>query len=119
MSPTKSLGQKGPFPLVPPLSAVKAQQQFEADEVDDIYKTGASVKQGSISTFTRSSLPKFGNLKSSDPQYAMSSEASACDSSIEVYIPTLVFDLDQKEIFCLMRALNVALDCRYGSDEPS
>jgi len=119
MSPTKSLGQKGQFPLVPPLSAVKAQQQFEADEVDDIYKTDASVKQGSISTFTRSSLSKFGNLKSSDPQYAMSSEASACDSSIEVYIPTLVFDLDQKEIVSLMQALNIALDCREGSNEPS
>ena len=96
MGQTKPLCQKGNFPLVPPLSAVKAQQQFEADEVDDIYRTnesGVSVPVPAGST---------ASLKITDPQYAMSAETNACDTNIEVQVPSLVVDLGQKEISCLV-----------------
>jgi len=96
-SQTKPLSQKSNFPLVPPLSAVKAQQQFEADEVDDIYRTsgdGASVP-----------LPISNTMKITDPQYAMSAESNACDTNIEVQVPSIVIDLGRREISCLMRLL--------------
>jgi len=99
-SQTKPLGQKGNFPLVPPLSAVKAQQQFEADEVDDIYRTN----DGEASLMVP--LGNTASLKITDPQYAMSAESNACDANIEVQIPSLVVDLGQKEISCLVHLLD-------------
>ena len=101
-SQTKSLSQKGNFPLVPPLSAVKAQQQFEADEVDDIYRTSGG--EASVS------LPIISNtasMKITDPQYAMSAESNACATNIEVEVPSLVIDMGRKEISCLVRLLEI------------
>ena len=95
-SQTKPLCQKGNFPLVPPLSAVKAQQQFEADEVDDIYRTNESGVSVPVLAGNAASL------KITDPQYAMSAETNACDRNIEVQVPSLVVDLGQKEISCLV-----------------
>jgi hypothetical protein len=83
------------FPLVPPLSTVKARQEYDSD--DDEQVSGATDGKNS-------SL----KIRGEDVQYGMSAEASDCGSSIHIQVPHIVFDLtlgERRELISLISAL--------------
>ena len=102
----KRAGRKSSFPLVSPLSAVKARQQFESHEVDEIYKPNES---------SRFDAGRNRAEKSSDQQYTMASEANSCQSDVEISIPLLAVNVSQSDIIFLSRAL-ISLNHKRDTD---
>ena len=76
------------FPLVLPLTSVKAQQESDDsdDEIDNMYEDANRSAQDRVKV-------DVCQIKASDPQYILSAEANEAEKELTVDIPNIFFDL--------------------------
>jgi len=94
------------FPFVLPLSSVKAQQERDDsdDEIDNMYEDANRSVQDRMKV-------DGCQMKPSDPQYILSSEANEAEKELSLDIPSIFFDLTVDE----RQSLSVILSS-FGSD---
>lgn len=97
---TSQYGRRA-FPVVPALSAFKARQEDEENEIEDMYKSiSSSARMRELQDMEMAS-----GLRGTDPQGSMLLEAEKCSSVAEIHVPDIVGDLTQKEAHTLLQML--------------
>jgi hypothetical protein len=101
--------KKSNFPMILPLSSMKARQQDDDSDAEDFFD---EVIQSPGSNHEH---PK--TVKSSDPQYIMSSEAGEAEKELAVRIPHIYFDITLDERQQLMSILSDITEVQHSQSK--
>ncbi len=89
---TQPMKNMSAFPIVLPLSSVKAQQESDDsdDEIDDMYEIANKTVHDRVKVNSC-------GMNASDPQYILSSEANEAEKELSVDIANIFFDITVEE----------------------
>lgn len=88
------------FPIVPAISSFKARQE---DDDEDI-KTDSLL----FSNLREANVDSKKELRGTDPQISMLSDAEKCNSIVSIDVPEIILDLTKEELVVLLRMLDAA-----------